>query len=196
VVVREDRPGDRRLVGYVCPVPGAVVDAAVVRRVVGGRLPKPMVPAPVMVIDAMPLTANGKLDRAALPVPAAGNPATGRAPRGPREEIIAETFSEVLATGPMGADQKLLRTRRPFATGCQAGEPDPRRSRGSADHSRSFRRSDSRPARRLAAEFPRNRLLRRDASVAPGWCPAAAVLCASGGRDQLVLRGPVAIPRT
>ncbi|MCA2312693.1 AMP-binding enzyme, partial [Mycobacterium intracellulare] len=58
VIAREDRPGDRRLVGYVT----GAVDPADVRARLGQRLPAYMVPAAVVVIDALPLTVNGKLD--------------------------------------------------------------------------------------------------------------------------------------
>ena len=65
VIVREDRPGDKRLVGYVT---GAAEPAAV-RTALAERLPAYMVPAAVVVIDALPLTVNGKLDKRALPAP-------------------------------------------------------------------------------------------------------------------------------
>ena len=63
VVAREDRPGDKRLVGYVT----GVVDPATVRAALAERLPAYMVPAAVVVVAALPLTANGKLDTRALP---------------------------------------------------------------------------------------------------------------------------------
>src|ERR1700750_1311397 len=65
VIVREDRPGDKRLVGYVT----GTADPAKIRARLAERLPAYMVPAAVVVIDALPLTPNGKLDTRALPAP-------------------------------------------------------------------------------------------------------------------------------
>ncbi|WP_346780013.1 amino acid adenylation domain-containing protein, partial [Streptomyces sp. S3(2020)] len=96
VVVREDRPGDKRLVAYVVPGVGGRVDAEGVRRFVGGVLPEYMVPAAFVVLEALPLTANGKLDRRALPEPLVGGDAEGRAPRTPEEEVLCGLFAAVL----------------------------------------------------------------------------------------------------
>ena len=95
VAVREDRPGDKRLAGYVVPDPGAGLDPAQLREACGRVLPGYMVPSVVVALDALPLTANGKLDRRALPAPdyAAGG---GRAPASSREQALCELFAQVL----------------------------------------------------------------------------------------------------
>jgi thioesterase domain-containing protein len=100
VVAREDRPGDRRLVGYV--VGESDVDTGAVRMQAAAALPRHLVPAHVVALDRLPLTANGKLDRAALPEP--GGSTDGRPPRTPREEVLCALFAEVLGVPRVGVD--------------------------------------------------------------------------------------------
>jgi acyl-coenzyme A synthetase/AMP-(fatty) acid ligase len=69
VTVREDRPGDKRLAGYVIPAAGAALEPARLRAAASKVLPGYMVPAAVVLLDTLPRTANGKLDRRALPAP-------------------------------------------------------------------------------------------------------------------------------
>ncbi len=107
VAVREDRPGDRRLAGYVVPAGGAVLDPAVLREACGRVLPGYMVPAAVVVLEALPLSVNGKLDRGALPAPeyAAGG---GRAPATAVEEALCAVFAQVLGLGRVGAEDSFF----------------------------------------------------------------------------------------
>ncbi|MEV4443005.1 amino acid adenylation domain-containing protein, partial [Streptomyces sp. NPDC049577] len=105
--VREDRPGDKRLVGYVVPAggpAGAPLDPAAVRRRLTGTLPGHLVPADVVVLDALPLTANGKVDRRALPAPRTTHTVAGRAPRTPEEETLCGLFADVLGVPAVGID--------------------------------------------------------------------------------------------
>ncbi|MFI7400362.1 amino acid adenylation domain-containing protein [Streptomyces sp. NPDC049541] len=95
VLVREDRSGVRRLVGYV--VGATEVDCPAVLAHAARHLPAHMVPETLVALDALPMTPNGKLDRTALPAPAATREtATGRAPRTPQEETLRDLFAEVL----------------------------------------------------------------------------------------------------
>ncbi|MCQ8773511.1 amino acid adenylation domain-containing protein [Streptomyces telluris] len=103
-VVREDRPGDRRLVLYAVPAPGAELRPARLREELAGTLPEHMVPSAVVVLDALPVTANGKLDRKALPAPEHGTGRGGRRPRPGREEILAGLFATVLGLPEVGAE--------------------------------------------------------------------------------------------
>ncbi|WP_447035929.1 non-ribosomal peptide synthase/polyketide synthase [Streptomyces sp. DSM 118878] len=104
VVTREAASGDRSLVGYVVPEPEGIVHVAEVRAGLGRLLPEYMVPSAVVVLDAMPLTANGKPDKRALPAPDddAFAHAEFVAPRTPAEERIAEVWREVLGVERVG----------------------------------------------------------------------------------------------
>ncbi|NEC16365.1 amino acid adenylation domain-containing protein, partial [Streptomyces sp. SID8014] len=108
VTAREDRPGARRLVAHLVAEPGRTLDPRSVRAHAAAGLPEFMVPAALVVLDALPLTANGKLDRLALPAPGpadtdrADRPRT--APRTATERVLARIWSEVLHAGEVGAD--------------------------------------------------------------------------------------------
>ncbi|MFC8924814.1 amino acid adenylation domain-containing protein [Streptomyces albidoflavus] len=93
-----------RLVGYAVPAAGHRLDGAGIRAALGAQLPAYMVPSAVVVVDALPLTGNGKLDRAALPQPPAqesGEEYT--APRTPTEEAVADLWAALLGVERVGA---------------------------------------------------------------------------------------------
>jgi amino acid adenylation domain-containing protein len=120
VTARDDGPGGTQMVGYVVPAPGpgeAAGDAAgtagdaaglarAVREYAAERLPAYMIPSAVIILETLPLTANGKVDRAALPAPdhAAGSGRGSRRAATPREELVCRAFADVLGLAEVGAD--------------------------------------------------------------------------------------------
>ncbi|MGV4989156.1 amino acid adenylation domain-containing protein, partial [Streptomyces sp. NRAIS4] len=96
---------DNRLVAYVVPEAGAGTDIALLRDHARARLPAHMVPSAFVELDTLPVTPNGKLDRAALPAPdfttAAGS---GRPPHTPQEQVLCDLFTEVLGVSGIGVD--------------------------------------------------------------------------------------------
>ncbi|WP_084528916.1 non-ribosomal peptide synthetase [Nocardia crassostreae] len=92
-----------RLVAYLVPGSGRVVDPAAIRQSVGERLPGYMVPDVVMVLDDLPLTVSGKVDRQALPAPVL-TPEVFRAPSTPVEEIVTTVIADVLGLDRVGVD--------------------------------------------------------------------------------------------
>ncbi|MEP7121256.1 MAG: amino acid adenylation domain-containing protein [Byssovorax sp.] len=107
VLAREDTPGDRRLVAYFVPRDGVTPGAAELRSFLQQKLPDYMIPQAFVALAALPITANGKTDRRALPAPEAADPGERAyvAPRGPVEETLAGIFAEVLKVevGSVGA---------------------------------------------------------------------------------------------
>ncbi|MFI6650450.1 amino acid adenylation domain-containing protein [Streptomyces sp. NPDC050529] len=101
--VREDRPGDRRLVVYTVPTDGAPgPDEAEVRAHLAATLPDHMIPAAHVSLAALPVTPNGKTDRRALPAPHHAAPAGGRKPGTARERALCEVFAETLGVPEVG----------------------------------------------------------------------------------------------
>ncbi|WP_329560680.1 non-ribosomal peptide synthetase [Kitasatospora sp. NBC_01266] len=105
VILREDTPGVRRLVGYA--VPTSEFDTTDIRAHLAATLPEYMVPTTIVALDALPLTLNGKLDRRALPAPDL-TPTTGRTPRTPQEALLCEVFSQVLGVPEVGIDDSFF----------------------------------------------------------------------------------------
>ncbi|SER23878.1 non-ribosomal peptide synthetase [Actinokineospora terrae] len=104
VVVREDRPGEPRLVSYVV---GAASEAEL-REAAVAQLPDYMLPSAYVSLDALPVTANGKLDRAALPAPDVNRVSVGRTARTPRESVLCGLFEEVIGVEGVGVDDNFF----------------------------------------------------------------------------------------
>ena len=100
--------GEQRLVGYVVPAAGAVPDVAQLRAALSSALPDYMVPSAFVVLERLPLTQNGKLDRRALPAPEAGSAREHRPARTPAEAVLCALFAEVLRVGRVGLDDNFF----------------------------------------------------------------------------------------
>ncbi|WP_163997847.1 non-ribosomal peptide synthetase, partial [Pyxidicoccus caerfyrddinensis] len=111
-LVREDLPGDKRLAGYVVPAPAEAqgeLQPSELRAYLQQRLPEYMVPSALVVLPALPLTANGKVDRRALPAPGApSSGASGAAPRTPTETLLADIWARLLGVPRVGADDNFF----------------------------------------------------------------------------------------
>ncbi|MET7443506.1 phosphopantetheine-binding protein, partial [Streptomyces sp. NPDC005568] len=112
VVAVTDAHGHTRLAAYLVPAPGSARPVASELRASCRRvLPDHMVPSSFTVLDALPLTTSGKLDRRALPAPDLGNAPREReftAPRTPAEETLAGIWSDVLGVARVGADDNFF----------------------------------------------------------------------------------------
>lgn len=104
-MVREDRPGDRRLVAYVAAQPGCAPEPATLRNALRQMLPEYMLPAQIMVLPSLPMTTNGKIDRDALPAtPAERAGEALQPPESATERTLAAIWAEVLGLQQVGLD--------------------------------------------------------------------------------------------
>jgi len=103
VVAREDRPGEKRLIAYLVPDPGTKISAAELRRKLQQHLPEYMLPSAFVMLDAMPLTPNGKIDRRGLPAPEADS-GTGSATAATDtlQVKLVKIWEDVLGKKPIG----------------------------------------------------------------------------------------------
>ncbi|MFK0019126.1 amino acid adenylation domain-containing protein [Streptomyces sp. NPDC090798] len=109
VIVREDRPGDRRLVAYAAPLAGGSLPPATeLRRHLSAALPDYMVPAAFVSLGVLPLTINGKLDRRALPAPTYDGVLSAAAPRNARETTLCKAFADILGLPDVGIDDSFF----------------------------------------------------------------------------------------
>ncbi|MFJ6215753.1 amino acid adenylation domain-containing protein [Streptomyces sp. NPDC092296] len=105
VSVHQDAAGERRLVAHAVTEPSAGPGLAEeLHRLAAGTLPEHLVPAAFVLLDAWPLTPQGKIDRAALPAPDFARHAAGRSPRSQLEEILCGVIADVLGLDRVGAD--------------------------------------------------------------------------------------------
>ena len=105
VMARDDRPGEKRIVAYVLPHEGQLPSTTELRRHLQGRLPDYMLPSAFVMVDSMPLTETGKIDRSALPTPEEARPELAQkyiAPRSALEQVLAGIFAEVLRVERVG----------------------------------------------------------------------------------------------
>ncbi|GAA0446975.1 hypothetical protein GCM10009544_07250 [Streptomyces stramineus] len=178
VVPRADGRGGTYLTAYAVPAGAAPgPDGPELRSYLASVLPDYMVPSAVLVLDALPVTATGKVDRAALPAPDFGALSAGREPRNPRERILCELFAEVLGVPRVTIDDSF------FALG---------------GHSLLVTRVISGVRRRLGVELPVRTLFERqsvaalleavDGVAAP--TPAPADLAAEAVLDPEITVGP------
>ena len=107
VIAHEDQPEHKQLVAYVVARANTSVDPTALCRYVAEQLPDYMVPAAVVVLEALPLTSNGKLDRRALPAPTFIS-TRFRPPRTPQEEILCALFAEVLGMEHVGVNDSFF----------------------------------------------------------------------------------------
>ncbi|MGZ4033078.1 MAG: non-ribosomal peptide synthetase, partial [Tumebacillaceae bacterium] len=106
-VVREDVPGDKRLVAYVV-ADSSEQDMSIYRRWLQSRLPDYMLPSAFVKLEALPVTPNGKVDRRELPAPAATNVRRDEGPRTPEEAQVARIWSEVLRVDAIGREDNFF----------------------------------------------------------------------------------------
>ncbi|NER29540.1 MAG: amino acid adenylation domain-containing protein, partial [Symploca sp. SIO1C4] len=98
VMMREDEPGDKRLVAYAVPQSESSPTTAQLRQFLEAKLPAYMVPNAFVILESLPLTANGKINRRALPAPDVNSDRQNQyvAPRTPTEKILAQIWGQVL----------------------------------------------------------------------------------------------------
>ncbi|MEO8564790.1 MAG: non-ribosomal peptide synthetase [Betaproteobacteria bacterium] len=107
----EDAPGHKRVVAYIVPEGAHVPPVAELRRILGAKLPDYMLPSAFIRLDALPLTATGKVDRRTLPSPGRARPALKSAfvaPRTPLEEKLAQLWADMLGLDEVGVHDGFL----------------------------------------------------------------------------------------
>ncbi|MEU2388974.1 amino acid adenylation domain-containing protein [Streptomyces sp. NPDC012461] len=124
VVAREDVPGDMRLVAYVTAAEGTAATPVALRTALAAKLPEYMVPAAYVILDQLPVNANGKVDRAALPAYGSDALALRRtdyvAPTSDAESVLAEIWGALLSVDRVGLDDDFFELGGHSLTATQA----------------------------------------------------------------------------
>ncbi|MBW4429031.1 MAG: amino acid adenylation domain-containing protein [Nostoc desertorum CM1-VF14] len=110
-IVREDIPGDKRLVAYIVPHQKSAANSISFKRFLEEKLPSYMIPAALMILDSLPLTPNGKVDRRNLPAPARTRSDLEEifvAPRNPIEEKLAGIWTQLLGLDVIGVNDNFF----------------------------------------------------------------------------------------
>ncbi|MBA8928840.1 amino acid adenylation domain-containing protein/non-ribosomal peptide synthase protein (TIGR01720 family) [Kutzneria viridogrisea] len=108
VAVRESAPGEQRLVAYVVPADGGQPNLTELRQYIASIVPEALIPTALVTLTEFPVTPGGRLDRAALPVPAAQDSGVRRHPWTPRERVLCDLFAEVLGLPEVLIDESFF----------------------------------------------------------------------------------------
>ncbi|MDJ0903585.1 MAG: amino acid adenylation domain-containing protein [Xenococcus sp. MO_188.B8] len=108
-VVREDRPGNKLIIAYVVPRPHCTLQGNTLRQFLQGKLPEYMIPSAFVILESLPLTSNGKIDKRALPAPNFEKSSTEYiSPRTAVEEKVAQIWTEVLKLERIGVNDSFF----------------------------------------------------------------------------------------
>ncbi|MFM6112895.1 MAG: amino acid adenylation domain-containing protein, partial [Sphaerospermopsis kisseleviana] len=110
VIVREDNPTEKRLVGYIVPKKDTTPELTAIRQFLVNKLPGYMIPSALVILENLPLTPNGKIDRRALPKPELDSTIVEKyvAPRNPIEELLTQTWLQVLKVESVGVNDNFF----------------------------------------------------------------------------------------
>ncbi|MFM6069905.1 MAG: amino acid adenylation domain-containing protein, partial [Sphaerospermopsis kisseleviana] len=110
VIVREDNPTEKRLVGYIVAKKETTPELTAIRQFLVNKLPGYMIPSALVILENLPLTPNGKIDRRALPKPELDSTIVEKyvAPRNPIEELLTQTWLQVLKVESVGVNDNFF----------------------------------------------------------------------------------------
>jgi acyl-CoA synthetase (AMP-forming)/AMP-acid ligase II/acyl carrier protein len=110
IMVRDDRPGDKRLVAYIIPASGTILEVDKLRSFLREKIPAHLIPSAFVMIDTFPLTVNGKIDWKALPAPDQGTLGDRElvAPRNTAEQILCQIWMSVLGRDRLSVEDNFF----------------------------------------------------------------------------------------